>query len=139
MARRSDVDHEPRACDAALARAFEFLGKRWNGVIIATLLTGPATFSELRRAVGGISDSMLSDRLGELGRAGLVSRSVDEGPPVAVGYALTRSGQALLPALHELTTWAADNLPACRESTASPISAQWKKTRPAQTVPGKRS
>jgi DNA-binding HxlR family transcriptional regulator len=117
MARASEVHHEPQACDAALAHAFEFLGKRWNGVLLATLLNGPATFSELRRSVRGISDSMLSDRLGELSRAGLVSRTVDEGPPVAVDYALTSAGAALLPALHELTTWAAENLPTCPGST----------------------
>ncbi len=111
MRRERDEDHEPRACDAALARAFGFLGKRWNGVILATLLTGPAGFSELKRAVAGISDSVLSERLGELSRAGLVQRTVDEGPPVAVNYALTPAGQALLPALNELSNWAASNLP----------------------------
>jgi DNA-binding HxlR family transcriptional regulator len=105
------VVHEPRACDGALARAFGFLGKRWNGVLLGTLLSGPAGFSELRRAVNGISDSVLSERLGELCKAGLVLRTVDEGPPVTVDYRLTESGQALLPALNELTTWAAQNLP----------------------------
>jgi DNA-binding HxlR family transcriptional regulator len=120
MARASEVHHEPQACDAALARAFEFLGKRWNGVLLATLLNGPATFSELRRSVHGISDSMLSDRLGELSRAGLISRTVVDGPPVAVDYALTPAGTALLPALDELTTWAAENLPACPGSTEAP-------------------
>jgi DNA-binding HxlR family transcriptional regulator len=105
------VEHEPRECDAALKRAFGFLGKRWNGVIIGTLANGPAGFSELKRAVLGISDSVLSERLVELSGAGLVQRSVDEGPPIAVDYRLTRIGEALLPALKELTTWASDNLP----------------------------
>ncbi|CAM2857667.1 helix-turn-helix domain-containing protein [Prescottella defluvii] len=105
-------EQEPRACDAALARAFEFLGKRWNGVILATLLSGPAGFSELRRAVAGISDSVLSERLGALGKAGLVRRVVDDGPPIAVTYSLTPAGQALLPALREITAWATANLPA---------------------------
>lgn len=102
-------DH--RACDGALARAFGFLGKRWNGIILATLMNGPAGFSELRRAVVGISDSVLSERLGELARAGLVERNVDDGPPISVEYKLTDSGQALLPALRELTRWAEANLP----------------------------
>ena len=112
MAAERDVAHDPRECDGALARAFGFLGKRWNGVILGTLLTGPASFSELKRAVHGISDSVLSDRLTELGRAGLVERCVDEGPPIAVSYGLTPAGQALLPVLRGLTTWAEDNLPA---------------------------
>jgi DNA-binding HxlR family transcriptional regulator len=99
------------ACDVALVRAFEFLGKRWNGVLLGTLTAGPASFSELSRAVTGISDSMLSDRLSELGRAGLVQRHVEPGPPVTVSYRLTGAGEALLPALTELTRWAQANLP----------------------------
>jgi DNA-binding HxlR family transcriptional regulator len=111
--REQSLDHQPRTCDAALTRAFAFLGKRWNGVILGTLTLGPAGFSELKRAVTGISDSVLSERLSELCSAGLVQRSVDAGPPVAVDYRLTNAGQALLPALRELTNWASDNLPAC--------------------------
>jgi DNA-binding HxlR family transcriptional regulator len=98
------------ACDAALTRAFQFLGKRWNGVLLGTLMAGPMTFSQLRRALDGISDSVLSDRLGELTAAGLVLRTVDEGPPVGVSYTLTHQGKALLPALRELTSWASVHL-----------------------------
>lgn len=97
-------------CDAALTRAFRFLGKRWNGLLLGTLMAGPMTFSQLRRAVDGISDSVLSDRLGELTSAGLVVRTVDEGPPVGVSYALTPQGRALMPALRELTAWASVHL-----------------------------
>lgn len=97
-------------CDKALALAFGFLGKRWNGIILGTLMEGTATFSELRRGVAGISDSVLSERLSELSAAGLVSRTVDDGPPVAVAYSLTESGTALLPSLTELTNWARDHL-----------------------------
>jgi DNA-binding HxlR family transcriptional regulator len=104
--------HEPRTCDAALARAFRFLGKRWNGVLLGTLVQGPAGFAELKRAVGGISDSVLSDRLSELATAGLIQRIVSAGPPVAVAYQVTESGRALLPALEALTAWAQHNLPA---------------------------
>jgi DNA-binding HxlR family transcriptional regulator len=116
MTSAGDPCHQPRACDRALARAFGFLGKRWNGVILGTLTTGPASFSELRRAVAGISDSVLSERLTELARAGLVQRSVHEGPPVAVVYQLTPAGQGLLPAMKELTTWAQANLPVASEA-----------------------
>jgi DNA-binding HxlR family transcriptional regulator len=105
MSPRAAVEHEPRACDAALSRAFEFLGKRWNGLLLGTLGVGPAGFAELKRTLG-ISDSMLSDRLAELSRAGLIARNVDEGPPLAVTYSLTQSGAAVLPALSALTEWA---------------------------------
>lgn len=54
---------------------------------------------------------MLSDRLSELGDAGLVSRTVTEGPPVSVTYALTEAGRALLPALEGISRWAEEHLP----------------------------
>ena len=98
-------------CDAALARAFRFLGKRWNGVLLGSLVQGPAGFAQLRRAVPGISDSVLSERLSELCAAGLVERTVDAGPPVSVTYQVTEAGMALVPALHALSAWASDNLP----------------------------
>jgi DNA-binding HxlR family transcriptional regulator len=104
--------HDPPSCDAALARAFGFLGKRWNGVLIGSLVGGPAGFAQLGRSVVGISESVLSDRLSELTRAGVVERKVHDGPPVTVTYALTACGEALVPALRALARWATESLPA---------------------------
>jgi DNA-binding HxlR family transcriptional regulator len=117
-----EVLHTPQACDDALNRAFGFLGKRWNGLIIGVLTGGPSTFSGLRRAVGGISDSVLSDRLTELAAAGLVRRDVDAGPPVTVAYALTDAGAALMPVLDQLTAWARTNLPVERCAEQEPAA-----------------
>ena len=102
--------HAPPVCDAALTQAFGLLGKRWNGVIIGSLMAGPAGFSEIRRALGGISDSVLSERLAELTAAGLLLREVDPGPPVGVRYRLAPRGAALVPVLRDLMTWARGNL-----------------------------
>jgi DNA-binding HxlR family transcriptional regulator len=96
--------------DAALARAFDFLGKRWNGMILGALSEGPVGFRELSRSIGAISDSVLSDRLSALAGAGLISRTVDEGPPLAVSYRLTDRGQALIPALSQISLWAQEHL-----------------------------
>ncbi|MFF7251291.1 winged helix-turn-helix transcriptional regulator [Embleya sp. NPDC008237] len=90
----------------AVEGVFALLGKRWNGVILASLMKGPGRFAELGRAVSGISERMLSDRLAELGDAGLVNREVDPGPPLRVTYRLTPAGEALRPALEELGSWA---------------------------------
>ncbi|KQQ66787.1 MULTISPECIES: winged helix-turn-helix transcriptional regulator [unclassified Microbacterium] len=106
----AEIDEERHVCDAAVTLAFSVLGKRWNGMIVSSLGGGPSTFVSLRRAVAGISDTVLSDRLAELADAGLVSRAVDPGPPVAVSYALTDSGRGLLPILDQLGTWASENL-----------------------------
>ena len=97
--------------DAALARAFDLLGRRWTGVVLGNLSTGPAGFRELARAIDGISDSMLSTRLTALTEAGLLTRTVDEGPPLSVAYALTDAGRALIPALAQISRWAEDYLP----------------------------
>lgn len=96
--------------DVAMHRVFELLGKRWSGLILAVLTKQPGYFSELRRAIPGISERMLSDRLSELAEAGLVLRQVDEGPPLRVGYQLTEAGLALGPALEALHCWAAVHL-----------------------------
>jgi DNA-binding HxlR family transcriptional regulator len=98
--------------DAALARGFALLGKRWNGLLLGSLSDGPSGFRQLSRAIGSISDSVLSDRLAELTRAGLVARHVEEGPPVTVIYELTGSGRALIPALEQIAEWAQQYLPA---------------------------
>jgi DNA-binding HxlR family transcriptional regulator len=111
LAAASDISGACERSDAALARAFGFLGKRWNAVILGVLGDGPAGFRQLSRAVGPISDSVLSQRFAELARAGLITRTVKNGPPVSVAYALTDCGKALLPALGQIARWAEEYLP----------------------------
>jgi DNA-binding HxlR family transcriptional regulator len=100
-----------KSCDGALAQAFSFLGKRWNGVILGTLTNGSSGFAELKRNVNGISDSVLAERLSELHGAGLIVRDVHAGPPVSVSYDLSTTGRALIPAMEALRTWATQNFP----------------------------
>ncbi|GAA3345534.1 hypothetical protein GCM10020358_53010 [Amorphoplanes nipponensis] len=54
---------------------------------------------------------MLSNRLVSLAETGLISRTVDAGPPVTVAYALTDRGRALMPALEQISRWADEHLP----------------------------
>lgn len=105
-----EPQHDARTCDAAVSRAFSVLGKRWNGMILEVLGEGPLSFVGLRRAVRGISDAVLSDRLGELAEVELIARDVDPGPPVAVTYSLTDAGERLMPVLQQLGEWAEGNL-----------------------------
>jgi DNA-binding HxlR family transcriptional regulator len=115
-----EVAEQCISADATLTRAFDLLGKRWTGVLLATLpvgavgavgAVGTVGFRVLSRAIPGISDSVLSDRLSELADAGLIVRSVKDGPPVSVSYALTEAGEALLPALEQIGRWAEIHLP----------------------------
>ena len=110
MAREIAHDQCIPAADM-LARAFRFLGKRWNAVVLGHLSAGPAGFREHPRGIDGISDSVLSDRLTDLAKGGLITRTVDEGPPLAVSYELTERGRALMPALEQIALWAEENLP----------------------------
>ncbi|WP_320779042.1 helix-turn-helix domain-containing protein [Streptomyces sp. CRN 30] len=106
--------HDEAVCkrvDGGITRVFQLLGKRWSGPIVSVLVGQPAYFADLRRAVPGISERMLSDRLTELADAGLVVREINEGPPLRVSYRLTESGAALEPALTELARWADRHLP----------------------------
>jgi DNA-binding HxlR family transcriptional regulator len=115
--RRSRLDADSCArSDAALARAFQLLGKRWTGLVLGTLSGGPTGFRALTRAVEGISDSVLADRLAELTDAGLLIRTVDDGPPVSVAYELTDAGRGLLPALEQISRWAEEFLPSARRA-----------------------
>jgi DNA-binding HxlR family transcriptional regulator len=84
----------------------ELIGRRWSGAILYALTDGPRRFAELRGAVPGMSDRLLSARLKELEEAGLVERTVEEGTPVRVTYGLTAKGQSLEPVIGELRDWA---------------------------------
>lgn len=103
-------DDETPVCDAGITLAFSVLGKRWNGMILSVMGSGITSFVSLRKGVRGISDTVLAERLLELTEAGLVTRSVAEGPPVTVSYELTTAGAELLPTIAQLGTWAQRNL-----------------------------
>jgi DNA-binding HxlR family transcriptional regulator len=115
MALMSEARHrDPVHCDEGLTSVFALLGKRWTGVIVGSLLDGPARFGEIAAGIPGITEAMLSTRLVELQKAGLVDREVLPGPPIASIYRLTDRGTALRPALMALARWAEQHLPAPR-------------------------
>jgi DNA-binding HxlR family transcriptional regulator len=86
--------------------AIELIGKRWTGAIVCALTERPMRYGELGRAIPGLSDRLLSQRLRELEEEGLVERQVESGTPVRVTYSLTVAGQELDPVLSELKSWA---------------------------------
>ncbi|MGZ4270265.1 MAG: winged helix-turn-helix transcriptional regulator [Solirubrobacteraceae bacterium] len=94
-------------CCAYYHEAVELIGRRWTGAIVAVLIDhGPLRFSELRSAVPGVSDRLLSERVKELEARGVVERAVDPGPPISVHYDVTPMGRELQPALAKLRAWA---------------------------------
>jgi DNA-binding HxlR family transcriptional regulator len=94
-------------CGDRQLRVFRLVGKRWTLPILAALMHGAARFSEIARAVPGLSERVMSERLQELCEAGLVEREVAEGPPLSTWYRLTPLGEHLRPAVDSLLAAAA--------------------------------
>lgn len=84
-----------------VTRAVEVLAERWTLLIVRDLLVGATRFNELARSNPGLSRSLLSKRLRQLERAGVVDHVGDE-------YLLTPAGQDLRPVVFGLGAWGAE-------------------------------
>ena len=107
--------------------AIQLLGKRWTGLILATLMQGPQRFCEMTTAVEGLSDRVLSDRLRELEVEGIIERIVYPQIPVRVEYRLTEKGRDLQPVVTAIYTWAekwVDSPASSTEATSEIVSGQ---------------
>lgn len=85
-----------------VAKAMELLDERWTMLVVRELLSGSERFNDLRRGVPRMSPSLLSKRLHQLVRAGVVERRVDDGE---VRYVLTAAGAELRPVVEALGSW----------------------------------
>ncbi|MGO1944410.1 MAG: winged helix-turn-helix transcriptional regulator [Ancrocorticia sp.] len=110
-----------------LARAAEVVGQRWTLLILRDLLVGPRRYSDLAAGLPGIPSNLLSNRLKELERDGLIVREARSGPDRAIVYTVTPRGADLQPVLDALSRWGAADMRAPREgeivTEASLISA----------------
>ncbi len=99
----------PDAASAGVELALRMLEGRWKLVILFHLFGGKVLrFSELERAIPGISQKMLIQQLRQLEEDGIVQRTIYPQVPPKVEYRLTSWGQSLCPALDSLLAWAAD-------------------------------
>ncbi|MEV7170985.1 helix-turn-helix domain-containing protein [Streptomyces sp. NPDC093224] len=84
------------------------LGGRWTPLVLREFLRrGEASYSDLSAALPALSDKVLSDRLSQLVRAGVVERRRTSGWPPRVSYVLTVRGRALEPVVHSMWEWGA--------------------------------
>ncbi|MFE7095355.1 winged helix-turn-helix transcriptional regulator [Streptomyces erythrochromogenes] len=82
------------------------LGGRWTPLVLREFLRrGQATYSELSAALPVLSDKVLSDRLAQLTRAGVIERHRTPGWPPRVRYVLTGRGRALEPVVDSMWEW----------------------------------
>src|SRR3954470_6124966 len=84
--RRARGAAKPRQVCPHFHGAVELIGRRWAGAILYALTDGPLHFAELKESVPGMSDRLLSCRLKELEKAGLVQREVRRGRRVRGSY-----------------------------------------------------
>lgn len=86
--------------------AFEVLGKRWTGLIIRVLLSGPKRFKDISEMIPNMSDRMLAERFKELEAADILVRHVYPETPVRIEYELSVKGKELAPVMDALQSWA---------------------------------
>jgi DNA-binding HxlR family transcriptional regulator len=100
--------HLPADC-RAISDVLARVGDKWSVLVVTRLGAGSMRFNELRRAIGGISQRMLTLTLRGLERDGLVTRTVFPTIPPRVDYALTPLGRDLLEPVSALGDWATRN------------------------------
>src|SRR5258708_37642273 len=97
--------HVPEDC-RAVSEILARVGDKWTVLVVGVLGDGPKRFSEIRRALGSISQRMLTLTLRGLERDGLVTRTVFPTIPPRVDYELTKLGRSLLKPVNGLRLWA---------------------------------
>jgi DNA-binding HxlR family transcriptional regulator len=93
----------------AVREVLNRVGDKWSVLVVALLGDGRKRFGELRRAIEGISQRMLTLTLKGLERDGLVTRTVYPTIPPRVEYELTKLGRSLLTPITGLSDWAGRN------------------------------
>jgi DNA-binding HxlR family transcriptional regulator len=93
----------------AVSEVLQRVGDKWTVLVVKILGNGPMRFNELKRAIDGISQRMLTLTLRALERDGLVTRTVYPSVPPRVEYELTQLGRSLLQPVSALATWAIDH------------------------------
>gem|GEM_PF-337557 len=101
------MDAEKQAIRCEVEGIWRVLGRAWALPILKSLSAKDTIrFNELKKLLSGISGTVLSDRLGELEREGLVSKKIYAEVPPRVEYSLTRQARELEAVLDALDRWA---------------------------------
>ena len=106
----SNTGHPAAEC-VAVKEVLNRVGDKWSMLIVMILSNGSKRFSELKRAIDGISQRMLTLSLRGLERDGLVKRTVTPTIPPRVDYELTDLGRGLAEPVQALGKWAFEHLP----------------------------
>ncbi|MGS0972091.1 MAG: winged helix-turn-helix transcriptional regulator [Candidatus Izemoplasmataceae bacterium] len=86
-------------------KAISLLSKRWVGLIVYQLLDEPKRFGDLQDEIK-LSSKVLSERLKDLEKEGIIMRNVYPETPVRIEYTLTDKGRTLKASLESIHQWA---------------------------------
>ena len=94
----------------SLATALDLVGERWSLLILRELLLGPRRFTDLAQNLPGMGSNLLTDRLKEMERSGLIRKAPRRTSGGGSGYELTAEGLELEPAVLQLIRWGVTRL-----------------------------
>ena len=102
----ANMAYDTYRADCPSRHALDRISDKWTALILGLLAERPHRFGELRRAIDGISQKMLTQTLRSLERDGLVRRRAFATVPVTVEYSLTPLGETLTVPLAAVRDWA---------------------------------
>lgn len=115
MALTAPAEH--RDCRAA-SHVLNRVGDKWTVLVVMMLRQRPHRFNDLKRAIGGISQQMLTRTLKALERDGMVHRTVHPSVPPQVEYSLSELGHSLAEPVRRLGEWAFAHIAVIEEHQA---------------------
>lgn len=96
-----------------IAQSLNIIGDRWSLLIVHEILNGQALFSEIKKALPGISSNLLSDRLKYLEKEGLIFAELYSDHPPRYRYQITASGKELEHVFNAIIIWGSRHLQKC--------------------------
>ncbi len=108
MTSRAESDN-PLNCP--VVATLRLISGKWKPMVIHALTQNPMRFGQIKRAMGLISQKVLTEQLRELERDHIVQRHIEEEKILNVTYSLTAYGQSLIPVLEALYEWGESNVP----------------------------
>ncbi|MEM7288998.1 MAG: helix-turn-helix domain-containing protein [Pseudomonadota bacterium] len=104
------VANKAEASNCPIRSVLSNVTGKWRMLIVLALEDKPRRFGDLKRSIGDVTQSVLTENLRGLQRDGYLTRTVDPGPPVAVSYELTPLGRELLELLKPLVYWSNEEM-----------------------------
>ena len=116
----------------------EHLTSRWGVLVLIELLDRPYRFSELRRAIGRVSEKMLTQTLQTLERDGLVHRDAKPVIPPRVDYSLTPLGREAAEQVRALAVWTTERMAAVEKAREAYDAAKQAQAQTQAQTQGRR-